>query len=173
MALHPLPAKRAACGFVARRGRSEIGALLLVALTAQDLEVFDGAGASHRRGSYVVVLKDKFAATLPAPPPAPLESGAAFLARDRLPPWPAVGCSSPFFDIEQHVCPIESLPKLALAVSHEGHHIAGAVAGGLPVEGVLEPPPPSPARLHHAHRLDALQPGQVRVPRHGVADLTS
>jgi hypothetical protein len=46
-----------------------------------------------------------------------------------------------FVDVEQHMRPVQALGGLALAVPDQGQDISLPVAAGLPVGGILEPPP--------------------------------
>jgi len=140
---------------------SEIRALAAIALTAQELEILDAVRTAEGKRNHVVVLQVEVAAALHALTAVTLEYEPTDLARNRLAPLPCAWCCSSLFDVKQHVGSVKSLRGLPLAISDKRHHVPGAVVAGLPVEGVLKPPPHSAAGLRHAHGLPLLHDAEL------------
>jgi hypothetical protein len=88
----------------------------------------------------VIVLKIKFAAALGTLAAVSFEDCAADLTEDGL-PLPLRPLLVAFVDVEHHVRPVHALSVPALAVPDQGQDVSLCVAAGLPVEGILEPPP--------------------------------
>jgi len=140
----------------------QVSAFEAVALPTEQLQVVHRGGTAQSHRDDVVVLKVELASALGALATISFEHGPADLAGDGLalslgPRLPA------FIDVEHHVRPVQALSLPALPVPDQGQFIPFAIAAGLPVEGIFEPPPDAGAGSGDGHWVLPLDGREVTV----------